>query len=144
MWSTTTLKERDSHVVIGMARARFSTRIVVKKGERRGKGEERWQDGCSFSEELLRVAYVTAISFIPRFIFLAPCYIPPILRPPVPRRTTISSIPRSLLRRGKGYREECRHAVPPPLRSRPSKISRGISFSYSLGSDSPTYNLTNF
>lgn len=34
----------------------------------------RWREGCSsISEELLRVAYVTAVPFIPRFIFLAPC-----------------------------------------------------------------------
>lgn len=80
--------------VVDVERARKSTssleqrrpgfrqnRREERREERKEGREERWQDGCSFSEELLRVAYVTAISFIPRFIFLAPCYIPPILRP---------------------------------------------------------------
>lgn len=64
-----------------------------KKEEKKRKRKKRRQDGCSFSEELLRVAYVTAISFIPRFIFLAPCYIPSTLRPAASPHTTITSTP---------------------------------------------------
>lgn len=100
-------KERENHIVIGTAEAGFSTKIVVKKEkgrEEREEREEQWpEDECSFSEELLRVAYVTAISFIPRFIFPAPC-VTSLLYPPATSQPPLF----------------------PPLRSFPHREARGI------------------
>lgn len=126
LWSIATLKARKPRRRWnGGGRVLPPTESSWKKRKKRAG---RWQNGCSFSEELLRVAYVTAISFIPRFIFLAPCYIPPTLRPPASPRTTITSTPtnRPLSHGGKGCRQEYR--TPSPTLVDPWKLHEEFFF----------------